>query len=283
MARYGRRRKHGYGYGQEELTPEVIDAIITEPETDGRNIVDKSDANLVRKFRAQEQWERYDSVVIGDGAALQSRGWFNNWQQFGQSQNLQWFSGRDPGVGPSYTNQEGERTDWAQDIYQVTFQLICPPGISDLETDPNDALNVPVLFMQLLSTLSLRVILSESDEIANAPADHFPASFGQTGLFLDSQAAPVSYMGTNGEAIVSNSWKFPEPIMLAAKSKITVRGTVDRPLLQTFQSISGPGFKNFPTGFPAPNDFVLQPNWFVMKVTMRGPRYLQLRGARSSA
>lgn len=277
MRRYGRR-----AFGQEEI-PEAVAEIIEDPTTDGRNVINKGDARLVRHFRAQEQWERYDSVVVGDGAATQARGWFNNWNNFAQAQNLQWFSGRDAGVGPSYTNQEGERTDWAQDIYQVTVQFIAPPGIADLETDPNDALNSPTLFMMLANALHLRVILSESDEIASAPADHFPSSFGQVNLLANSQATPVFSMGTNGEAIVSNSWKFPEPIMLAAKSKITVRGTIDRPILQTFMNILGPGFKNIPTGRAAPNDFILQPNWYVIRVTMRGPRYLQLRGARSSS
>lgn len=277
MRRYGRNR-----FGQEEIPVDVAE-IIDTPTTDGRNVIDKGDAKLVRHFRAQEQWERYDSVVVGQGASVQARGWFENWNTFAQAQNLQWFSGRDAGVGPSYTNQEGERTDWAQDIYQVTVQFIAPLGIADLETDPNDALNTQALFMMLASNLHLRVILSESDEIASAPADHFPASFGQANVLANQQASPVFSVGTNGEAVVTNSWKFPEPIMLAAKSKITVRGTIDRPLANTFLNILGPGQKNIPTGRPAPNDFVLQPNWYVIRVTMRGPRYLQLRGARSSA
>lgn len=254
----------------------------SEVETDNRGVVVKAEANQIRKLRAQEQWERIDSIVVGEGASALSRGWFDSFALMAGAANLVWFSGRDPSVGPAYTNQDGERTDFAQDIYQVTVQAIIPVGQADLESNSNDASTYPLLFAQFLSALSLRVVLSESDEIANAPADHFPGSFGIANLTLASQPAQVTYAGTNGEAIVSNSWKFPEPIMLAAKSRITVKGLIDRPYRDTFAALVGPGHKVIPTGNPAAPT-VNHPNWYTIRMTMRGPRYLQLRGARSSA
>ena len=262
-------------YGQDDANPET---------SDGRGLVPEQVANNIRRLRAQEQWERYDSISIGPGSGALSRGWFDTWQDFAQAEELQWFSGRGSNVGQSYTNQNTERTDWAQDIYQVTVQFITPPGISDLESNSNDVLNLPLLFQQLFpSQLHLRITLAESDDITSVPADHMPAGFGTSYPLVASAAAPVVSAGNNGEPIVSNTWKFPNPVMLAAKSKITVRGRIDSPIRQMFANISGPGSKILPTGFAPPNDTYELPNRYVIKVTMRGPRYLQLRGARSSA
>jgi len=195
---------------------------------------------------------------------------------------LQWFSGRDPGVGPAYTNQFSERSDWAQDIYQVTCQFIAPPGISDLETDQNDAVNTPILFTQMLpSLLSLKIVLADSDEIARAPADHFPAGVGPAYSFLAGNASPVTVPGTNGEPAVAQAWYFPEPVMLAAKSQIRIIGQIDNPIRGLLQNLSGPGSKLVP--IDDQGGVYEIPNFYTIKITLRRPRYLQLRGARSSA
>lgn len=250
--------------------------------SDGRGVVPHAEAAELRRTRSREQWERVDSIVIGRGATNTSRGWFNNWSDFANADKLQWFSGRDSNVGSSFTNQDGERTDWAQDIYDISCQFVAPPGIGDLETDGNDALNSPMFFQMLSNALSLRVILSESDAIANAPADHFPSGFGTSYPLVASSGTSVVLKGNNGEPIVSNTWHFPVPIMLAAKSRITIEGRIDLPDRAMWAALTGPGDKNVPTGDPAA-PFHLMPNWYKIKLTARGPRYLQLRGARSSA
>lgn len=270
-----------YGYlGQEApINPQLAE----RPEqTDSRGVIDYAQAKAYRGVRAREQWERIDSVVTGIGAS-NVQGWFETFQAMAAAEKLVWFAGRDPNVGSAYTNQDSERTDWAQDLYDISMQFIAPPGVGDLETNANDALVSQVLWHQLMSVLSLRIVLSESDEIAKAPADHFPAGFGTSYPLFADQSSSFSFFGNNGEPIVGNTWKFPVPIMLASKSRITIEGRIDRPLKNTLAGISGPGYKNIPTGFAPPNNFILQPNWFAIKATIRGPRYLQLRGARSSA
>lgn len=249
---------------------------------DARGVVPFTEAATLRKTRSREQWERVDSIVVGLGATDTSRGWFNTWQAFANADKLQWFSGRDSNVGASYTNQDGERTDWAQDIYDISCQFLAPPGIGDLETDSNDSLNTPLFFQMLASTMSLKVILSESDQIALAPADHFPSGFGTSYPLVAASGTPVTLKGNNGEPIVTNTWHFPVPIMLAAKSRITIEGRIDLPDRAMWQALTGPGSKNIPTGDPN-NPFHQMPNWYKIKLTCRGPRYLQLRGARSSA
>lgn len=259
-------------YGQEDI----------EIHPDSRGVIPPLEAEQIRKLRAEEQWERFDSVVIGRDSANQSRGWFNSWNGFASAQQLRWFSGRDPGVGSAFTNQFSERSDWAQDFHQVCVEFIAPPGISDIETDQNDALITPLLFAQMLPQyLNLTLVLSDSDSIAQAPASHYPSGFGISYPLVASAAATTVFAGNNGEPIVSNSWKFPSPVMLAAKSSIRIEGEISQPLRGALQAMAGPGDKLIPTANPQ-EPFSLA-NFFIIRATLRGPRYLQLRGARSSA
>ncbi len=211
-----------------------------EVHPDSRGVIPAAEAAQVRELRAEEQWERYDSVVIGEQAEDQSRGWFNSWPGFAGAQQLRWFSGRDPGVGSAFTNQFSERTDWAQDFHQIMFEFIANTGLSDFEEDPNDAQITPLMFAQMLPQyLRLRVVLSDSDDIAGAPASHFPAGFGTSYPLVSGAAAPAVFAGNNGEPIVANSWKFPEPVMLAAKSQIRIEGEISQPLRNAFAGMAG--------------------------------------------
>jgi hypothetical protein len=248
---------------------------------DSRGIIPADVADIIRRTRAEEQWERVDSTVTGIGAERLSRGWFETWEDMAAADELQWFSGRDTSVGPSYTNQKTERTDWAQDIHHVGIEFKAPPGISDIENEPLDAQITPLLFSQELpGKMRFRVILAESDEVANAPGDHFPSGYGVSYPLVSAAAAPTVFAGNNGEPIVSNTWKFPLPLMLAAKAKITVAAQIDQPLRAALARIPGPGSKVLPD---KNGGFFNLANWYVIKVTLRGPRYLQLRGARSAA
>lgn len=248
---------------------------------DNRGVIPPDAAAKIRAMRSAEMWDRYDSIVVGPTAALRSRGWFNSWIDFANADQLEWFSGRDTAAGPAYTNQNTERTDWAQDLYQTRIEFIAPPGLSDLETDVNDALTTPVLFTQQFPNLiNIRVVLADSDEIMRAPASHYPAGLGPAYPFIAGAASPVALGASNGEPHVSNSFKWPDPVMLAAKAKLTVRGSIDAPLRALLQQMPGPGFKNVPIGG---GNFAQVPNWYVIRISNWGPRYLQIRGARSSA
>jgi hypothetical protein len=250
-------------------------------EKDDRGILGKNAVANLRKTRSREQWSRFDSIIIGPGAANLSRGFFNNWVDFANADGLQWFSGRDTGAGPTATNQYTERADWAQDLYQTRIEFITPTGMADLETEANDGDITPLLFAhELPNSLAMSIILAESDNIAKAPASHFPAGLGPAYPVVSGAAAPTVIGGTNGEPSIGNSWKWPEPITLAAQSKLTVQGSIDQPLRQLFANLPGPGFRRVPT---AGGSFYDLPNWYQIRVSFDGPRYLQLRGARSSA
>lgn len=253
-----------------------------DPEAgDSRGLLSENQVNDLRKVRAAEQWERIDTIVIGEGAQNFDRGWFNTWAQFANADTLQWFNGRNSNVPGSYVNQYSERTDWAQDIYQTLIEFLAPPGIGDIEEDQNDAQIVPTLFTQELpNAMGFSIRLAETDEIAQAAGSHFPSGFGVSYPSSSGAAAPSVFAGNQGEPTVHNGWKWPDPIRLAAKSKIQVIARVDHPLRPMLQTLPGPGAKLVPDG---QGGQIRLPNWYKIRITMRGPRYLQLRGARSSA
>jgi hypothetical protein len=68
--------------------------------------------------------------------------------------------------------------------------------------------------------------------------------------------------------------------MLAAKAKLTVRGSIDAPLRAMLASLPGPGAKRIPIGN---GQYYEMPNWYGIRISFWGPRYLQMRGARSSS
>lgn len=248
---------------------------------DDRGVLGQAAVSHLRQTRSREMWSRFDSIVIGPGSSRLSRGFFDTWEDFAAADQLLWFSGRDGGAGPAYTNQITERTDWAQDLYQTRIEFISPVGMSDLETEQVDGEITPLLFAhELPNALAMNVTLAESDNIAKAPASHFPAGFGNAYSSVSGAASPTVIAGVNGEPVVQNSWKWPEPITLASKSKLTVSASIDQPLRQLFAALPGPGFRNIPLADGGVHQL---PNWYVIRISFDGPRYLQLRGARSSS
>lgn len=249
--------------------------------TDPRGVVSPEVAARMRKVRSAEEWQRYDSIVIGPGAASRDNGWFDSWAGFADASELQWFSGRSSNVGLSYTNQTTERTDWAQDLHFTSVEFIAPTGLAQYEEQSLDADFTPLFFTQTLpQMLGLRVTLADSDEIAKAPASHFPGRYGVSYPVISGAAAPSTFAGNNGEPVIQNGWRWPVPIMLAAKAKITVTARIDQPASDLLRQLPDPGHKLV----PRPDGSIIRvPNWYIIRITHAGPRYLQLRGMRSSA
>lgn len=273
-------------YGQE------IEAI-----TDSKGRVLPEIAEEIRKTRVAEQWERYDSIVIGPGAKALDDGWFDTWADFANADSLVWFTKRSSNVGRSYTNQGTERTDWAQDFYQTGIEFIAPPGLGERESEVLDQVIMPIFFTrELPNRMVFRITIADADTIAEFPGIHGPSGYGTTGVEASQAPAPLMVPGQTGEPHVSNTWKWPEPVMLPAQGRIAVQARIDQPiraLMQQLGDVEGencPGFKMLPpcgaaaagTG-GAPLPFISYPNWYTIRVFHRGPRYLQLRGGRSAA
>lgn len=268
-------------YGQNEVTMLPPTAEDIEKQRDQRGVLPPSAAEMMRSIRAGETWVRYDSIVIGEGARDLSRGWFNTWQEFAAANRLEFFSGRDSNVGLAYTNQTVERTDWASDLYQANMEFFGPAAPAELCESNLDAQVSPYLFQQYMPhLLSTRVILSESDEILSVPANHIPSGHGISYPAVAAAAAPITIPGNQGMPSVGNGFKWISPIMLASKSKITVQCEINNPVRQVWSQLPGPGALLIPNGAGGQ---IRMPIWYVFRFSFISQRYVQMRGARSSA
>lgn len=268
-----------------QMDEEEIAALAEEAkdQLDGESPIRGDVAELIRATRSREQWERYDSLVIARDARLRDDGWFNNFADFANASNLEWFKGRSSSIGRSYTNQSRERNDFAQDFYQFGIEFIAPIGLSDYEESDLEANFFPLYFTTVLpQKMVFRIQLAQSDTILELPGSHAPSGSGPTGLVLDQNAGPTVFAGTNGEANIRNSWIWPEPILIPAKASVSVFATVDNPARTFLTNFpNSPTAKQIPTEPPSDETIPLI-NEYIIRVTHRGPRYLQLRGARSS-
>lgn len=271
-------------YGQTEYTPEQVDQAL-KAAAEGTGPVPGDLADIVRAVRNKEQWIRYDTVIIGEGAAGYDDGWFNTWADFSNAASIDFFSGRSGKVGKAWTNQTTERYDYAQDIYQMGFELLAPAGMGDFDEDPLDTLFFPQLWTrEAAQQMSASVALADADTIFEGPLTHAPGSVGNTGAAYTDSAGPVVNPGTNGIAYMKNSWVWPDPIMIPAKGRLSASISLANPL-KTFlgRYTACPSAKLVPMCPPDPNGATNRfPNWFGIRITFRGPRYLQLRGARSA-
>jgi hypothetical protein len=231
-------------YGQANIDPATVD---TEAVADHRGIVPPDIAAKIRRIRIAEEWVRTDTICIGQGAS-RVNGWAENWQQFAASDNHEWFGGRLGGPGKSFSNQSAERNDFAQDIRYFMCEFVAPPGIGDIETYGPDGLTMPQIFTQQLPTmLHISVVMSDTDEILSLPASQMTT--GNAGAYIDGSAAPSMMTKLNGGNNARTGFFWPVPVMVAAKSRITFQGRIDRPIRDTLAALpNSPGSKQIPDG-----------------------------------
>lgn len=243
--------------------------------------------NAGRKVRSREQWLRYDSIVIGEGARDASPSWYNTFAEFAEADALNWFTGsRTRQVGLSYSNIAGDTEDFAQMIYQSGIEFIAPLGALNAASQGLENVGVlQNLFVnELPKRMAFTVRMMDTDDVLIAPGIHMPGGVGNSGQTGFIQSAISFSAGQTGTPEVRNTWSWPEPLEVPARSKISLSARIDRPtrtLLQQFDTL--PGTQVYPVeDANGEFRFVEQPNWYVIRVWHRGPRFVQLRGARTA-
>ena len=242
-------------------------------------------ADIIRAVRNKEQFQRYDTVAVGPTARQFDDGWFDTFAAMARASTIGMFSGRNEQVGEAYTNQTTERYDYAQDIYSFSIELIAPVGLGDFDEQATDTVFWPQYWItQVAAQMSVVVKLADADTILTCPLTHVPASVGPSGLTATDTAGPIVVPGTNGIGYFKNAWVWPEPIMVPAKGRISCNFALANPLKEFLLLYpNSPGNKQVPQVPPGPQGQTnTLPNWFLIRGTFRGPRYLQLRGARSA-
>lgn len=241
--------------------------------------------DIARGIRNKEQWARYDSVVIGPGARDEDPGWFNNWTEFAAVQDeIKLFAGARKNANPAYSNS-GDREDWAQLVYGMWAEFLCPVSDSRQLTNPLDLDLARWWTTEVPRGLYLTVKLQDTDQILSIPATYAPSGHGGTELRVDGASAPTVSPGNNGSAQVGQCWQWPIPIGVPAVKRIQVGLKFDRRIFSRIAFASNaPGFTTWVAPDPGnPFGFIITniPNRFVMRVGLFGPRFVQLRGAYS--
>lgn len=236
-----------------------------------------------RGMRAEEQWLRYDTVCIGEGAKSVDSGWFDTWEQFAKSSKIVWGVDRKD-AGDAFSNLSGPQEDFAQVIYQSGVDFLPPVGLSGFESQLLDAI-MPALFMrELPDAMAFHVQQANTDDVLVAPGGHLPGTSGVTGATLNGAGALILDAGQTGTADVRNSWQWPEPLQVPAKSKLQVISRVDGEMRDWLLQLPiSPGTKSIPylDANNEPQTSTLD-NWYRIRVWHRGPRFVQIRGARSA-
>lgn len=244
------------------------------------------DTAQVRALRAEEQWLRYDTICVGRGASRISPSWFENFADFANADSLVWNDGtRTRQVGTSYCNQSGDTEDWAQRVYQSGMDFEAPSGMLGYEEVGAEAGQLQQIWIRdMPSMMAASVILQDTDTVLLVPAEHLPSSAGVSGQSMNGAGFLVADAGQRGTGDTRNTWTWPVPLDLAAKSKIAVSARIDTPIREFLR-----GLDTVPTAkfvvVPAAGGGVKQVeyrNWYRIRVWHRGPRYVQLRGARSA-
>lgn len=240
----------------------------------------------IRKLRSEEAWLRYDSIVIGKGASEITPTWFENWETFANASKLIWFTaGRTEAVGEAYCNLAGQQEDYAQRVFQSGIEFIAPPGYQGFEENVADTGFIQSLFLNMLpNNMSFGIKLQNVDNILRLPGIHMPAGTGISGAVQNGAGALFSMPGHTGDANLRNTWGWASPIGIPSQSKIQYSAEIDDPMKSFLRDLPDnlPGVANLPVIVNNELELIEFKNWYTIRVWNRGPRYVQLRGAKSS-
>jgi hypothetical protein len=247
--------------------------------------VSTDEQQKIEDIRNEEQWVRYDTIMVGPDATLVTQnGWKPTFSAFANEDLLTWNDGsRTKQIGKSYCNQSGNTEDFSQLVYQSGVEYWTPVGMGDSIQYISDLDMIKVWVQELPRAMSFSVKMQDTDEWLLVPGSHLPGGTGTTGAMAVDTGLPSIYPGQNGEPGLSQVWQWPKPLRVAAKKKLVVEATLDKPLKEFLQQLdANPGyaFWNVPDGQnPGAFKVVRKKMWFGIRVWHRGPRRVQLRGA----
>jgi hypothetical protein len=132
--------------------------------------------------------------------------------------------------------------------------------------------------------MAFHVVQANTDDIAVAPGGHMPGVSGVTGAQLGGVGQIIVDGGQRGTADIRNSWQWPTPLKVPAKSKLQVVSRVDGEMRDFLLQLPiSPGIKTIPfLDSTGELDKATYQNFYRIRVWHRGPRFVQLRGARSA-
>lgn len=228
--------------------------------------------------KVKQPYLKYDSIVIGPNAKSMDSGFFNDWVTFARSSTLRWFTDRSSSVPNWASSSNTDRTDWAFEAHQAGIEFWAPKVVRNQNTEVTDIWMPETFTVDLPTMMSFDFKLADTDVVLKLPGVHAPAGVGSSGLFYDNSPSPTVIPAINGVPMIANSWKFPDPLKISMRTTITVESRVEEPLTGLLTNAAGPGFKVYPVNMAGASYDL--PNFYVIRVWLRGARYIDNIGAR---
>lgn len=233
---------------------------------------------MAAKSKVKQPYLKYDSLVVGPGAKDLDTGYFNDWATFARASTLRWFVNRNSAVPDWASSQTSDRSDWAFEAHQGGIEYWAPTVNRATNVNVTDSFMPEIWTMDLPRQMSFEWKIADTDFVLKVPGVHAPGAVGPSGIVYDQSTAQIIAPPTNGLPIITNSWKFPDPLKISMRSTMEVQSRIEEPLNAMLAAMTGPGVKLYPTG-PAGNNYSL-PCYYVIRVWMRGARYIDDVSAR---
>lgn len=236
----------------------------------------------IRNVRDASLFSLYDTYWVGFGANKRDPGYNDTYQEMALQEKLTFFQGRKI-QALAWTNQPGDRRDWAFEASFLTAEMMqLYPSIGNYCQNPLDAQFGPAFWSTLAQGLAITIKQGDAaDVIWESPLSFVPAGNQATNLNFDGSSAPATTPANNGVADKRCFLAFASPISLPAKSKLDVELRIADPIKSFLASanLPPPGAIQLPTEAGIVEMF----QWYGIRISLHGVRYLQLRGAREAA
>lgn len=234
---------------------------------------------MAEKVKVKQPYLKYDSIIIGPGAKQLDPGYFEDWLTFGRATSLKWFTDRASAVPNWATSTNTDRSDWPLEVHQGGVEFYAPYVDRQVNINITDNFMPQIFTTKLPVEMEFNFQIADTDLVLKLPGVHAPAGVGPFGIVYDASPAGIIAPAINGEPLINNSWKFPDPMRISTRTTITVSSRVEDPLIGLFTGgLTGPGFKAYPIN-PAGQIYNL-PNWYVIRVWLRGARFIENIAAR---
>lgn len=233
---------------------------------------------MAAKTKVKQPYLKYDSIVVASGAKDLDTGWFNDWPSFARASTLRWFTNRNSNIPQWASSQTSDRSDWAMEVHQAGIEFWAPTVNRAVNANVTDNFMPEIWSVNMPQQMAFEWQVAGTDFVLLVPGVHAPGAVGPGGIVYDSSPAGVVFPPPNGVPVITNSWKFPDPLKIAMRSTMEVQSRIEEPLNGMLVNMTGPGGKIYPTG-PAGGVYTLA-NYYVIRVWLRGARYIDDISAR---
>lgn len=206
---------------------------------------------------ATEAWAVYDAAQIRSDIEMDKLG-YKSYAAMGALDEWPFFDQRKSDVGIAYTNRDSNETlEYVFHAYSLGVRFVPAPCIVEPQGQSNGAdhnhLVHQILNQALLEHVGLVLRIQQDDKLIHQ-ATLAPDGAGPSGISIGIQggvapfAGAGAYCSTNGEPLLANRWKWPDPVSIPRGATFSVRLRPSKYLKALMSIMPGPGDLTFDNG-----------------------------------